>query len=479
MSTYPLFRLMWRRGVIYDFVVTTLFAVVLSLMGAKIGLKLFGSLVDSEELNVAPASLDLHACLLTGAVIGVVVNFAMQGLLYNRFSWMLPNLRQSLQRDLWWFAVLSTLIGAALGLLLDIFHAGPGLLNGAAFGLLGFGLGNQQWDPKIGHNFCFLSQAALLLLILGAEFVAAWTAAMPWLLLPVALVVAYVSIQRCLQTNGLRKRALVPIDQLGASFEQAQRTETAAIAKKNLRNGAKLWSHGLIRNQDDQLRALFYEQFGWAKGLWRGVTIRAAAAMAILVMVLSVGIYSMAGVDDKGAAIGLTVGCLVGPLVFLVFTRISWNRGILYPMSRQQRAELLWRANARKGISTLFITIVVILVPHLVLAVWTQQFTLLENLDIVLAAVMSFGVFIPLSQWVHMRWIDRQLLSANSPSFVLILTLILTGFMLAFNLLMMALMEASPVTLGLLAVIALPMIWIAAQWFFRRQLQQLMATMDL
>ncbi|MCP4094504.1 MAG: hypothetical protein GY747_13795 [Planctomycetes bacterium] len=132
MPRYPLFRLMRRRGVVYDFGVTALFAVVLSLMGAKIGLKLFGSVAASPELYIAPESLDLHACLLTGAVIGVVVNFAMQGLLYNRFSWMLPNLSQGLRRDLWSSAAIATVFGAAIGATLAWLDAGPGLLNGDA-----------------------------------------------------------------------------------------------------------------------------------------------------------------------------------------------------------------------------------------------------------------------------------------------------------------------------------------------------------
>lgn len=55
----------------------------------------------------------------------------------------------------------------------------------------------------------------------------------------------------------------------------------------------------------------------------------------------------------------------------------------------------------------------------------------------------------------------------------------LTGFMVIFNLLMMGFMNASGLTLVIMALTMLPATWGFAQWFFKRQLQQLLATSDL
>jgi len=485
MSNSPILRLMRRRGVLWDLALTILFAVILSLVGVKLGLRIFGS---SSELGnyVAPEALGFHTCLLIGAVIGVVANFAMQDLLYDRFSWTLPQLGKKLKLDLWWLALLSCVLGGISGWLLQLWGQGPGLLLGASSGLLGFGLGNQQWDPKIGRNFCFICQAILLLLVVSAEQVVAQLETQPWLLAPLALAFTYFSIQRSTRREGLRKRALVPTDQLGASFEKSSRSETASIAKRNLKNGAPIWKSGLIGNQAQRQQALSYEQFGWAKGRWIGLTVRSTLMVLLWLALLSLAVFLLGDSTEISLADGISAGALVGPMMFLLFTPVDWSRAILYPLSRRQRADLLWKANLHKGFSTLMIAAVVLLVPRSLLMLLADGGTALGNLEITLAAILALSVFVPASQWCRLRWVDSQQLSANSARFVFILTALLCSFMVVVNLVLLLIQDLNKLlsqgdsnALTVVALLTIPMSWLACQLVFRHQIRRFILKADL
>ena len=498
-AEYPLFRLLWRPGVLLDLIVTTVFAVMLSTLGIALGQVLFQGrgtifgLGPQAEYPPVDVAQNLHVCLLAGAVIGTVASYAMQDLLYCRFSWVLPRLRPRLRVGLWTLALLAAGIGGGFGLLLGGLDDGPGLLQGTALGLAGFALGNQLWDPKIGRGFCLVMVSLLVAAVVGADSLARGLEQVPWVAPVAALGLAVLSVQHATTREGARLRALVPRLQLGASFRAAR-----DLPPPRLFGGAtaRAWSAGPVIDRRSWIRALHYEDAGWLRGGWKArmawvvVPVALLACGANFAMAWSEHHSLLASVRAVAAGAFGAFGDLTGPnfiglgvalaaIIHVLNTRLDLRRGVAYPLSRRERATIVWQAAMRQGLTMLLSITVILLLFGLVAARYAGYEVTLDRVPEALVAALVIAPLLPVLQGVRLFFLDSGRVPANSVAFGAGAGIVGVFFVVLVELAVVSLRLAEPRTTVFVVLIVAPVLGAWIQLGFRMALRSWFATGDL
>lgn len=498
-SGYALFRLFGRPGVLADLVITTVFAIMLSNLGARLGIALFGGVDSGPGGDVGQAALSLHVCLLTGAIVGTVANFAVQDLLYCRFSWDLPGLGAALRKGLSWLAVVSVVLGGGLGALLALPGGGSSLLMGAALGLAGFGLGTLLWDPMIGRGPCFLAQALLIGAVIGGEHLESWIAANPWPALPVAAVLAVTSVHRSTSRSAARRRAQVGIQNLPASF----RVPGAAVpwtVRFGIFEGR--WGSGAILGRRGWTRALFYETTGWIPGSWKGQAILIVFPLTLALVLGSLflgwhetgtlqgGLVAIArgladplqpveGVEPQSGPNFVGHVATFAAVLSVLASQLDLRRGVSYPLSRADRAAIVWRASLQRGLGVLLLLGVALAVVGLIAAELVELEWRASRVPEPLVAILLNAAALPLLQWLRFRFVDCGILPAYSAVLGAALGAVGLVYMGTLGALLVALREARPGGAAVLALAVAPGVWVLTQLAFRHWLRRYFATADL
>lgn len=502
-ATYSLFRLFWRPGVLLDLLVTTVFALMLSWVGGRVGQGLFsgrGTVFGLfAETGYPPSSLapGLHFCLLAGAVLGVVTSFAMQDLLYCRLSWNLPGLERRLRAGLWWVAAIAVGIGAGAGALFGALDQGPGLFQGAAFGLAGFALGNQLWDPKIGRGFCFAAQLLLLGAVVSAPELQRGVEHVPWAAPLAALLFTALSIHRATKRGGLRTRALVPKGELGASFRSGEDTP---LVNSHRGNANRLWSAGRVLDRRGWIRALQYENAGWSRGSWRGRVLWLAAALSLLACLVNFAVGWHEGGALRGSFATVAAGVFdpirsglehpprlkdvshavaFAAVALVVSTRLDLRRGVVYPLSRGERAEVVWRSFLHQGLTLLLLCVIFFVLIGLAAAWFAGVDLTLHRVPEVVVAALLTALVLPLLQWARLRFVDSGWASKHSLAFGAAAGAGGIVLLLLQDVAMGALRQAEPMTAGVVALGVVPLLCLIFQVAFRGWLRSWFATTDL
>ena len=498
-AEYPLFRLLWRPGVLLDLVVTTVFAAMLSGVGIVAGQVLlhgrgtiFGLGTPAEYPPVDVAE-NLHVCLLAGAVIGTVASYAMQDLLYCRFSWMLPQLRARLRVGLWTLALLAAGIGGGFGLLLGAHDGGPGPLQGTALGLAGFALGNQLWDPKIGRGFSFGMLFLLVAAVVGADSLARGIEQVPWVTPVAAVLLVVLSIHRATTREGARLRALVPRVQLGASFRAAR-----DLPPPKLFGGAttRVWREGRVLDRRSWIRALHYEDAGWLRSGWKARLAWVVVPVALLacggnfamawsehqsllasVRAVAAGVFGKVGDLTFPNFIGL--GVALAAIIHVLNTRLDLRRGVAYPLSRRERATIIWLAAMRQGLTMLLSLTVILFLFGLAAAWYAEVEVTLHGVPEVLVAALVIAPVLPILQGVRLFFLDSGRVPANSVAFGAGAGVVGILFVVLVELSVVPLRLAAPRPPVFVVLIVAPVLWAWLELGFRMALRSWYATGDL
>lgn len=472
MMQFALYRLLWRPTKVFYVALA-----MLAILAATVFSCIMASLVAGKDIEQAtellgesPAFL-FHGCLLAATAIGMVANFVMQVLLYGRFSWTLPNLAKRLR---WELAILASVV-CLLCLLLSERLAESTLQlpagQGAAVGLLGFAIGFQLWDAKIGRAYGFSMLALLFSLLFFSTGLLPIFTDYPWLLPICAILLTGWNIYRSTRRTALRTRALTPTTQLGPSFDQSERPMNKKRAQANRKQRHVVWGHGCITGQRAWLSAMLYEQFGWQRGGWKGVFLKPVififSALA-LVLIFSYHFFP----DHLDSTLGgLSIGFSMGPLMMTATMKVNFHSGLLHPISRAQRFHIVWKANFRAGLLVLGLMACIITVLSLSYRLKAHAEWDDTNYALIFSQAIATVIAIPYFQQSRVRLLDTGRLSPSSSGFssrlILMILLYMSLYFLAFLSLIKA-TENPKVWFG--CVIGIPALWVFSQVLFRRWL---------
>lgn len=491
-----LFRLFVRRSVLWDFLVVSVLARILSVMCVVVEQVWRGEARIGEAAYESGDALRIHLALLSGLVVGIVANFALQDLAYCRFSWTLPNLGKGLRREL---SVLAGFVTLASALGFALFDGQLGFAAPPALSLLGFGFGTLLWDDSVGKRDGWLAQLAVLVMLCSAQSIAALLGEAPLIATPFALIVAPYAIWRSTAHGAMKARALVPADELGSSFREPA---TVAPYKPSQLRKVRGWTNGRLQGLKAWSRVVLFEDSGWVRGSWVWRSLRTslfvAAATAALLFVLGLrrngsaidGLAWMAQAvfdpqirpnDAVGAppTLFVSLGFATGVFIMIQSCRQGLRRGVLYPLSRSDRAEIVWRAGLAQGL----IAVLGLGAAFSLLGAigWLASGTSLAMTRVpeVLASLTLAAVLVPGLQWVRLRFLEGPDESLSPTAYGTMIGISAGVFTGVHAFVIENLRRMEPQTATLLILVVLPLLAVATQGLYRAGIRSWFARADL
>ena len=372
-TLYPFFRLLWRRGVAWDLALSGVLVAGTAVLVAGLGGVLLEEMPGASHGGFAPVAVAYLSALLIGGAVGLTANFAIQDLLYCKFSWLLPSLRRSLRWGLLITASACALVAATVSISIG---SELGAFASAGVAAAGFGLGNHIWDRDAGRGPCFGVMAISALALFLTSQLAPWIVAHPVMATLVGVVTCAVSIHHTTTVRAARSRGAVASDDLGVSFRPPEESWPLRAAKIRPAAEERSWSGGQIASTSSWVAAMRYEVTGWARGSWLRLVARQVGYMLLIPSALNFAMgfletRSVRGafgwaylglVDSHGALAGIEgrpgvdlVGMMIAlvALIVAIAFGVDLCEGGLYPLSRSRRAEVVWRASLHKGLALL------------------------------------------------------------------------------------------------------------------------------
>ena len=309
------------------------------------------------------------------AILGMLATGALLELTSCGFTWSLPGFREAARRDLWILAALAWL--PSLGLLVGLDTAdlageasrpGGPLLGVLVLPSIGLAAGLAVFDPRLAGWPQLACAVAILAPLLFMEHLLLWNA--PLVLVPAAAAAAVLVLVLRRSAAKAPQRELL----LGGevALTHANRHPFAPQpwerAERRGRLIERVWSGGADAFRTRPLEVLEFERWGWSRGTWPLGRLGPAGLAALLMLVTTflfaqrVGLDLEAGrrlflglvwnarlLDELGAGEDDVLHMVLPGALFLTYLSVgdrmqpSLRVGALYPMSRRQRAELLWR----------------------------------------------------------------------------------------------------------------------------------------
>lgn len=391
-------RLLWRPAVLLDFYISCAIAAFLPFV-----LEAFLSLLNGDFLEVTvdgPSALaaDVLVPFLGASVVGVVASFAWQDLCHCRSSWNLPGLRERMRVELW---ILATLTAVGFGLASPTLSAQLGFVLTVAMAIAGFGWGLHLWDPHSSRVLSVMALASCLVIVHFAETLGEFWIEWPWASLT-ALGACGLSIHQSTSRGASRRRALVPENKLGASFERyGSGSSLSSLLAKTPKPRAR-WTRGPIASTLDRVWALRYEDAGCVGPTWYAQTILSLSTVTVLGVV---GGFS-------NATLPITA------LLIAMFSRLDLRRGQAHPVSRSERSRIVWLGARQQFV--LFVVACTLANALARLGVWIFKGDAFDVDELFRFCV--FTVFVaaalPLLQFVRLHALDARGSSASSLRFV-------------------------------------------------------------
>lgn len=328
----PLPGLLWRPGVLWDLGVSVAVAVMLPYTVGLLPFALRGDFEGAKDFEPSALTREFCVAFFIGATLGFVASFAWQDLTHCRFSWLVPGLRRRVRRDLGALALVGAVAAAIVG---AVWLPQIGALTAAGLALFGYAWGNHLWDPHSSRALSHLTWSSGLVVVRFSEELAEISSATP-VLLVVAPLLCGLSLWQTTSLGATRRRTLVLKSDLGKSFEDYESgVNHAALGRPAGRPHAR-WRWGSVGQREGWLHALRYEDSGFAGLEW---FLRRGGLLAFTQMIIFIG-------GNVEMALPMSA------LLIVLFERQDLRRGVAYPMSRPERARLVW-SGARQQVSLL------------------------------------------------------------------------------------------------------------------------------
>jgi hypothetical protein len=494
-------RTLWRPVTIWNLFCASCLAAMFGAVFASVGPLIVGGVVGADLTVPAltPAALELLIVVLGTATVGTVVSVHVQDLCYCRFSWTLPSLRSGIRRSVAAIGLATAALSAVVLALRGTEHAFVGALG---LGLFGFASGLVLFDAHPSRKPAWL---ALVLLVVATSTAPAFTdlvVAGPSAMLVVGACLAALSLAWVAAPSTLRAKALVPAEDLGASFlhpEDQPGHRAGHLDRKGIVRG---WTGGAIDDTRTRVRALFYEEVGWVSGEQLGATLRIAAFAAAFVLALAFvlgttnggtfangfawmwqlvfdprrSVEGVVGRQPTGlAASAMATGAILSGLV----SRLDFRRGVHYPISRSERAEVVWQACLRQ---TLVLTVslgALLLVAGFVAGLASGLDLELRRVPEVLGCLAVTAVMLPALQWVRIRLLHKRGALGDATTWTLAFAGTAAFFGAVQGLTLVGWRALDPTQSVLVLVLVLPIAFAFAQAIYKRVLTGWFATADL
>lgn len=331
-SAFVLGRLLWRPAVLLDlfiagsiaFVLPWLLLILPSMVqqGGEYGFEL----VKPDRTH--PGAMQFLLFLLAGCVVGTVASFSWQDLAHCRLAGTLPGIEKQMRRGFGLLAILSCILAALAS------HVAPyvGPLSASLVSLAGLGLGVHLWDSRSSLLVSLVACATVVVATMAAVTVAQVVLfdlpASAFLAIPLFVT----SVTLATTRSATRERALTPLSELGASFETyVEKTGTPGFGRPKSRPKAS-WRWGAMRTLREWRLALRFESGGSAG--WR--LVLSTGSILVIVQVL----LSLSG--------AWVLAMTITAVLLALFLPQDLRRGVVYPLSRADRTELVWRGSCQQ-----------------------------------------------------------------------------------------------------------------------------------
>ncbi len=450
------------------------------------GVRLYGS----------SAGLRVHIALLFGVIIGVVSNYSLQDVAYCRCSWTFGGLHSGLRRELSWLALGTALLSALVS---GVFGGGFDHIAASSLTLLGFGLGTMAWDFHLGKPLSIVAQLSVILVLGTSRRIGAGLESHAFLALPLGLLICLLAIRRSTSQAAMRTRALVPGSDLGASFKSPQSTDPYDTRKLEGRPG---WTGGRIQSTAAWTRALLFEDAGWARGSWAGRSsvIAVVLALATALVALGFGVHEggtlanglawvaqavfdpklrLENVTGRVPEVIMNLGLQTAAFIVILSGGQDLRRGVLYPVSRGQRAEVVWRASLARGFVAAWVPAIALTLAGVVSLLASGVDFPVRRVPEIFTALALTAALLPALQAGRLRFLERGGAALSSLAYsasVGVASAVFTG---VHAITMSQVRELDPKAEAAVAFLLLPALFLAGQQLYRRWIRNWYATADL
>jgi len=166
-------------------------------------------------------------------------------------------------------------------------------------------------------------------------------------------------------------------------------------------------------------------------------------------------------------------------LLSVLAGRLDLRRGVSYPLSRADRAAVVWRASLQKGLGVLLLvgialTGLAFAASELAGIEWRTH-----RVPEPLVAILLNAAGLPLLQWMRVRFVDFGTLATYTVLLGAAAGIVGLVYMGTQGALVVALREAEPGTAAVVALLVVPAAWVLIQLAYRRGLRRWFATADL
>lgn len=491
-----LFRLFLRPSVLWELFVVGALARIFSYLCGGVESLWLDKLEPGAVVHESGPMLQLHLALLSGLSIGMIANVALQDMGYCRFTWTLPGYGKSLRRELSLIAGVCTVLSATG---FALFANDMGWLAPASLTLLGFGVGTLLWDPQPGKLPGIVSAIATLAFLIFARVMAPHVQAAAPLILFVGLASSTFAIRWSTSRAALLARAMVPSSELGSAF---QPPDSVSVYRWYKLGRVRGWRCGPIGTLRSWMFAVLFEDAGWMRGSWfrRAASIGLAVSTATSLLVIGLGLRRGGTLDNGLAWIAqavfdpraridevvsrppqnmMALGFATTVFLLVLGTRQDLRRGVLYPLSRSQRASAVWRAglaNTVTGISMTALGFSIFGVLGLLVSGAPLPY---RRVPEVISVMFLCAIMIPLLQWFRLRYLESAS-GRISPMAYSAGSAITSGlFAAAVALISTALRRTDADSAAVLSYITLPAFLIFTQYLYYRWIQGWFGRVDL
>ena len=166
-------------------------------------------------------------------------------------------------------------------------------------------------------------------------------------------------------------------------------------------------------------------------------------------------------------------------ILLVLSTRLDLRRGVLYPLSRRDRADAVWRSSLRQGLALLVVMAVGFACAGLVAASAAEIDLAARRVPEFLMAFAVTAVCLPALQALRLRFFDSGVAPTDPVAYGAFVAAGGGLFALVQSLILVPLREADPIPAAILTLVAAPLVVILVQHLYRRLLQSWFATADL
>lgn len=153
--------------------------------------------------------------------------------------------------------------------------------------------------------------------------------------------------------------------------------------------------------------------------------------------------------------------------------------GTLYPLSRRDRAHIVWRAALNRTLWLLFMLSIAFSAVGALTMLAMETAPAFQRVPEVVVAIAVTAIFLPLMQWLRLRFIDSLPLTTSPANYAIVIGMITTVFALLQAVIVIAIREADPRSIGIFALGIAPVMAVLAQVAFRAQLLHWYSHADL